>query len=158
MRYDEPHLMTTQPDQTPVKSPTLVIFLGGGGRSPVEAMVAAARRSAALDSIEAALASGAFERAILAIDDACAEGLPPGVEVDIDDGPFHFGRRLAGVIERYSLASVIYIGGGRMIAAPHTGVTVQIQPLAGRSVRMPSWYGTSQRDRRTSSRGTSHSQ
>ena len=131
MRYDEPHLMTTQPDQTPVKSPTLVIFLGGGGRSPVEAMVAAARRSAALDSIEAALASGAFERAILAIDDACAEGLPPGVEVDIDDGPFHFGRRLAGVIERYSLASVIYLGGGSIALLDSEGLSLIARSLEG---------------------------
>ena len=117
-----------------MKSPTLVIFLGGGGGSPVEAMVSAARRSAALDSIEAALASGAFERAILATDEACDEGLPPGLEVDIDDGPFHFGRRLAGVIERYGLASVVYLGGGSMALLDGDGLSRVARSLEGAGV------------------------
>jgi hypothetical protein len=94
--------------------PSLVIFLGGGGRSPVEATVTAARRAAALDSIEAALSSDAFGTAILATDDASGQAYPPRLELDIDDGPFHFGRRLAGVIQRHRLASVVYIGGGSM--------------------------------------------
>jgi len=77
-------------------------------------MVTAARRAAALDSIEAALSSDAFGATILATDDASGPAYPPRLELDIDDGPFHFGRRLTGIIRRRRLASVVYLGGGSM--------------------------------------------
>jgi len=77
-------------------------------------MITTARGAAALDSIEAALSSDAFGAAILATDDPSGQAYPPRLELDIDDGPFHFGRRLAGVIQRHRLASVVYIGGGSM--------------------------------------------
>jgi len=95
------------------QKPALVVFLGDLGTTPVEHMVGAARRAATLDSIEAALSSAAFERAIIASDQAYQPGLP-GLEVDLDDVPFHFGRRLASVIRRYNLASAVYLGGGSM--------------------------------------------
>ncbi len=93
-------------------------------------MVGAARRAATLDSIEAALSSAAFERAIIASDQAYQPGLP-GLEVDIDDGPFHFGRRLAGVIERYGLASVVYLGGGSMPLLDGGGLSQIARHLEG---------------------------
>jgi hypothetical protein len=97
-----------------VKSPALVVFLGNLGTSPVEQMVGAARGAAALDTIAAAVSSGAFARAILATDQPFVEDLPLGLELDIDDGPFRFGRRLAGIIRRHPLTSVVYLGGGSM--------------------------------------------
>jgi hypothetical protein len=76
-------------------------------------MVAAARRAATLDSLERALSTGAFASAILVVDSR--EGLadlPPGVAVDVDDGAFHFGRRLASVIDRFQLEKPLYFSGG----------------------------------------------
>jgi hypothetical protein len=91
----------------------LVAFLGGMGGSPVEEMLAEALRAAALDSLEEALGTGAFAGALLATDTPDRLGpLPPGVTVDSDRGPFHFGRRLAGLIEQHHMESVVYFGAG----------------------------------------------
>ena len=38
----------------------------------------------------------------------------PGVELDADAGPFHFGRRLAAVIRRHNHPHVVYLGGGSL--------------------------------------------
>ena len=93
--------------------PVLVAFLGGMGGSPVEEMLAEALRAAALDSLEEALGTGAFAGALLATDTLDRLGhLPPGVTVDPDRGPFHFGRRLAGLIEQHDIESAVYFGAG----------------------------------------------
>jgi hypothetical protein len=92
--------------------PTLVIFLGGLSGSPVEETVGGARRAAALDSIEAALSSAAFDGAILAIDEPLPDAEIPRLVIDADDGPFHFGARLSSLINRYRLQNVVYMGGG----------------------------------------------
>ena len=76
-------------------------------------MLAAARRAAALDSLERALSTGAFSSAILAVDSA--EGLdklPEGVALDVDGSAFHFGRRLVTVIERHAIERPVYFSGG----------------------------------------------
>ena len=93
--------------------PVLVAFLGGMGGSPVEEMLAEALRGAALDSLEEALGTGAFAGAFLATDAPDRLHRPPaGVTVDADSGPFHFGRRLAGVIEHHHIESIVYFGAG----------------------------------------------
>lgn len=92
--------------------PTLVIFLGALSGSAVEETVGGARRAAGLDSVEAALSSAAFEGAILAIDEPLPDAEIPGLVIDADDGPFHFGARLSSLINRYHLQSVVYVGGG----------------------------------------------
>ncbi len=95
--------------------PALVIFLGGLGGSPVEEMVAGARTAAAVDSIQVALGSGRYEGAVLVTDGLPAlPELPAGVTVDVDGGPFHFGSRLARVVRRHGLESVVYLGGGSL--------------------------------------------
>jgi hypothetical protein len=76
-------------------------------------MAAAGRRAATLDSLERALSTGAFASAILVADSR--EGLadlPSAVVVDVDAGAFHFGRRLAWVIDRYGLEKPLYFSGG----------------------------------------------
>jgi len=81
----------------------------------VEEVVAAARRAATLDSLERALATGAFASAILAVDsDEGLRELPPGVALDVDSGPFHFGSRLARVIDRFRLEKPVYFSGGSL--------------------------------------------
>jgi hypothetical protein len=94
-----------------VSKPTLVVFLGGLGESVMEVMVGEARRAAALDTIEAALGTGAFAGGLLVTDVPAAEPID-GLETDVDDGAFHFGRRLAGVVRGRELRSVVYMGGG----------------------------------------------
>lgn len=85
----------------------------------MEEMVAAGRRAAALDTLERALSTGAFAYAVLVADTADGlEALPGGVRLDVDSGPFHFGRRLAGVIERLGLRSVVYFSGGSVPLLP----------------------------------------
>lgn len=93
----------------------VLVFLGGMGGSPVEEMVAAARAAATVDSIHAALDSGACGRAVLVTDRALElSDLPPEVIMDVDEAPFHFGRRLAEVTKRHRLESVLYLGGGSL--------------------------------------------
>ena len=94
--------------------PTLVVFLGGLGTTPVERMVAGARRAASLDTIDAALSTAAFDRAILATDNTSELPTIPQLETDLDAGPFHFGARLASLIERHALKRVVYLGGGSL--------------------------------------------
>src|SRR4051812_760973 len=97
--------------------PTLVLFCGGMGGTPVEEMLGAALRECALDLLDEALGSGAYGGAVLVADrrsaDALGARVPRGVEVDLD-GPdaFHLGRRLTGVIERYGLERPVYSGCG----------------------------------------------
>lgn len=100
-------------------APVLIIFLGGMGSSPIEEMVAAARRAAALDLLERALATDAFAGAVVVTDQPDALGhIPKGVVVDADTGPFHFGRRLHEVITRFAIERPLYIGGGAVPLLP----------------------------------------
>lgn len=93
--------------------PTLVVFLGGLGDSPVEKIVAGACAAATLDTVRAALASGRFQGGVVVTDGrADLSGQPAGVAVDVDAGPFHFGCHLAETIRRHGLERVVYIGGG----------------------------------------------
>lgn len=92
--------------------PTLVVFLGGLGSSPVERIVGNARAAASLDCIEAALASEAFAGAVVATDDASLNVEMASVTLDIGSGPFHLGRRLAGIIRKHALESIVYMSGG----------------------------------------------
>jgi hypothetical protein len=118
--------------------PVLVSFVGGVGGSPVEEMTAAGRRAAALDTLERALATGAFAYAVLVADAAEGlEALPPGVRLDVDAGPFHFGRRLAGVVERLGLRSVVYFSGGSVPLLPaqeFVGIAQELGRGAGKVV------------------------
>jgi hypothetical protein len=92
--------------------PTLVVFLGGLGATPVERMVAGARRASARDAIEAALSTAAFDRAVLATDAPFDVAGVPSLTVDIDEGDFHFGPRLSQLIRRHAVEAVVYLGGG----------------------------------------------
>lgn len=98
--------------------PVLVLFCGGLGGSAIEDSVAAALHACALDTLDEALATGAFEFALLVADTASAEALrpslPAGVRVEIDPPGerFHFGRRLRQVVARYGLERPLYAGCG----------------------------------------------
>jgi len=94
---------------------TLFLLVGGWGQSEVERALDGAHRAAARDLLEALLCTGTIGRAVVATDDpAWGEALADlPVEVDLDPPgeAFHFGRRLAGLIERYDAQRVLYSGG-----------------------------------------------
>jgi len=93
--------------------PVLIVFLGGMRGSPIEDLVAGALAEAALALLEEALATDAFDGALLVSDsDALASRLPAGVDLDLDLGEFHFGRRLAQLIRERGIARPVYVGAG----------------------------------------------
>ena len=81
--------------------------------SPIEDVLGGALAEAALDLLEEGLATDAFSGAVLVTDsDALARRLPPRVALDRDTGPFHFGRRLAAVVEEGGIHRPMYVGAG----------------------------------------------
>jgi hypothetical protein len=95
---------------------TLIIMAGGGGETPAEQAVAGACRAAARDAIERAGGAGVADRIIVATDQAAwantLSDLPVTIDLDTSGTLFHFGRRLAGVIERHDVRRAFYLGGG----------------------------------------------
>lgn len=100
-----------------------LVVMVGAVSAPSEAvqMVQGARQAAALDTLIAAEGTGHFDRLVVVTNDplwTC--DLPFDCVVDVDDTrrPFHFGRRLAEVIQHHRLTHVLYMGAG---AAPLLG-------------------------------------
>lgn len=88
-----------------------VIFAGPERESPQEQLVDRAIRASVLDLI-AALHEQGIQPVIVAGPDL--RWLPDGVQVvrDVDRDVFHFGTRLADLVEQYQLSPVIYFGAG----------------------------------------------
>jgi len=87
-------------------------MLGPQGESQAEQLLHRATQAAAVDLIEA-LARGGLAPIVLAVADA--QPLQPQAAYTLDlDAPgaesFHFGERLAGLVERYPMAAVMYFG------------------------------------------------
>jgi hypothetical protein len=82
----------------------------------VEQVLGGAHQSAARDLLETLLRTGMVGRAVVATDDPAWGNTLTDLPVDVDLDPpgesFHFGRRLAGLIERYDARRVLYSGGG----------------------------------------------
>lgn len=94
--------------------PFLLVFDGGVGGSAVEDLVAAARRAAALDSLERALASGAFAGAALITDRPVVTALPAGLDVVTSTSPFHFGESLWQTVQAWGLVRPVVFGAGAL--------------------------------------------
>ena len=94
--------------------PWLIVMLGGMGGSPLEEQMRSALEASALDTLEVALATGAYERGLLIADRPPLLDVPSSVEVDVDPPglPFVFGARLGEGISRRSIEAVVYVGGG----------------------------------------------
>lgn len=95
----------------------LVLMVGGGGRdTEVERVLRRARQAAARDLIEQALHLPALSPLIVLSDEAAwleaLRGLPLHLELHSSERPFHFGRALARLVERYGLQRCLYLGGG----------------------------------------------
>lgn len=94
----------------------LLIMTGASEASEPERMVSLARQAVTLDLVERALTVAHLQPIVVATNSTdLAErlaGYPVEVELDDPEEPFHFGQRLAGLIERYGMERCFYIGGG----------------------------------------------
>jgi len=90
-------------------------MVGGWESSEVERALNGAHRAAARDLLERLLYTGMIGRAVVATDDPMwgdtLADLPVEIDLDLLEEPFHFGRRLAGLIEWYGARRVLYSGG-----------------------------------------------
>lgn len=100
-----------------------VIMIGHAGPTAAEQVLGRALRAAATDLIAALTGAGVCPVVVAGPE---LGWLPDGTGClrDLDVGPFHFGQRLAGVIERFGLAHVLYFGAG---SAPLLGQEVIAQ-------------------------------
>jgi hypothetical protein len=93
----------------------LIIFASGTApRHPLLNQMHTVRQACARDLLERAIAARSFDPIVVATGDrAFAESigdLPVTIDLDGNDGPFHFGRRLAELINRYQLTRLLYMG------------------------------------------------
>jgi len=94
--------------------PFLIVFDGGVGGSAVADLVAAARRAAALDSLEGALGTGAFGGGLLVTDRHAEAEVPRGLEVVRSDANFHFGEALRQIVQARGLMRPVVFGAGAL--------------------------------------------
>ena len=98
---------------------TLILMAGGEGETPIERAMLKAYRAAARDTIERALEADVASRIVVATHWAewteTLSDLPVQVDLDTSGAPFHFGNRLADVIQRHHIRRAFYLGG---VSAP----------------------------------------
>jgi hypothetical protein len=98
-----------------VQKAVFFLVVGGWQRDGVEGVMGDAHHAAARDLLDLLLGTGRIERAVVATDDPAwgdsLAGLPVEIDLDRPGEPFHFGRRLAGLIERHDAHRVLYSGG-----------------------------------------------
>ncbi len=94
----------------------LLIMTGVSEGSEPERMVSRTRQAVTLDLVGRALAVPSLRPVVVATNSpTLAQRLsayPILVDVDSPEEPFHFGRRLAGLIARYGMERCFYLGGG----------------------------------------------
>jgi hypothetical protein len=99
-----------------VETLPLLIMTGVSEGSEPERMVSRTRQAVTLDLVERALAVPSLRPVVVATNSpALAErlsGYPVSVDLDSPEESFHFGRRLAGLVDRYGLERCFYMGGG----------------------------------------------
>jgi len=109
----------------------LLLLVGGWGQSEVERAIDGTHRAAARDLLESLLRTGLIGRAVVATDNLAwadtLSDLPVEVDVDPPGERFHFGRRLAELVERYDAQRVLYSGGA---SAPLLGTEGWAEALA----------------------------
>ena len=95
---------------------TLFLFVKGAATSPIENLVAQAQVAAALDTLEKMRTLPEIAEIVIATADAdCAAraaALGARVEMDPPGADFHWGNRIAALVEKYRAAIPLYVGGG----------------------------------------------
>lgn len=109
--------------------PGAVIMIGAARASAPEGLLDLALRAAALDLANRLSAAG-IEPVVLAGPDLSWVPDGRGVLLDPDIGQFHFGRRLAELIERLSLSPVFYFGAGSAPLLPAAALTDTLVELS----------------------------
>jgi hypothetical protein len=99
-----------------VETVPLLIMTGVSEGSEPERMLNRARQAATMDLVERATAVSSLAPIIVATNSADLarrlDSYPVRVDLDPAGEPFHFGRRLTGLIARYGLERCFYVGGG----------------------------------------------
>jgi hypothetical protein len=95
--------------------PFLVMTGVSEGSGP-ERMVSRARQAVTLDLVTRALTVPSLSPIVVATNSSALArslaALPVEVDLDGPGEPFHFGQRLAGLIDRYAMDRCFYMGGG----------------------------------------------
>jgi CTP:molybdopterin cytidylyltransferase MocA len=126
----------------------LLIMAGASENSEPERLVSRARQATTLDLVDRALAVPCLDPVIVATNSAeLARRLadsPVSVDLDPPDEPFHFGRRLAGLIARYDMERCFYIGGGSapLLAASGLAAVAEAVLAADRLVVANNFYSS----------------
>ncbi|MDE3092022.1 MAG: hypothetical protein KGJ80_21830, partial [Chloroflexota bacterium] len=97
------------------ESVTVFLFVKGTAASAVEQMVADARLAASLDTLERVRGIPEVGAIVVATANRefAARAATLGAQVEIDPpGEFHWGRRIAALVDRYHAAVPLYVGGG----------------------------------------------
>ena len=99
-----------------VETLPLLIMTGVSEGSEPERMVSGTRQAVTLDLVERALTVPSLRPVVVATNSpVLAHRLadyPILVDLDPPDEPFHFGRRLAGLVDQYDMERCFYMGGG----------------------------------------------
>ncbi|MSQ29382.1 MAG: hypothetical protein EXR68_02700 [Dehalococcoidia bacterium] len=111
----------------------LAILLGGMDGAPLERWMRRALEACALDTAEAARASGAYDRIFLLTDRPPTLDVPAGVIVETDTeagvASFHYGARLADWVRRYSVQRFATVGAGSAPLLEAADWSALAQPL-----------------------------
>ncbi len=95
---------------------TLFLFVKGTAQSDVEKLVADAQLAASLDTLERARAITEIGARVAATANAAfaarAAALGARIELDTPSEDFHWGKRLAALVDKYRAQVPLYIGGG----------------------------------------------
>jgi CTP:molybdopterin cytidylyltransferase MocA len=95
---------------------SLLVMTGVGDGDQVEQMMAGARKAITLDLVDRALAAGVFRQIIVSTNSsrlaAALADRPVQLVVDPPGETFHFGRRLAQLVDRFHIEKLFYMGGG----------------------------------------------
>ena len=115
---------------------TLILFAGGGGPSPAEQLLVTARQAAGRDLLDCTARVPGIGRRIVVTDDPewGATLADQDVTLDVDrpgPGAFHFGRRLAEVLERHAVERALVMGAGSAPLLTPEALAEALAPLAG---------------------------
>jgi hypothetical protein len=95
---------------------TLFLFVKGTAQSDVEKLVAEAQLAASLDTLQRVHAVREIGAIVVATANAAfaarAAALGASIELDPPREEFHWGTRLAALVEKYAPAVALYVGGG----------------------------------------------
>jgi len=123
-----------------VSDVVLLVMSGGSRASALERLVTEAREAAVQDTVERAMAAPSIGRIVVATDSHVLadrlKGLPVEVDLDAPDEPFHFGRRLAGCIERHQMRRILYVGGGSGVLLTAEDLDEMARLVAGPEPRL----------------------